>query len=64
MILDNMLPATAAVLHRRYVAQRRAWVDAVRASHPEMPIAAYPLRRSRKRRPIPGVLDAAAEDEG
>lgn len=54
-MLDNYLPVIAPVLWRAYHQKRRAWAAEIGFPFPE--------RRSRKRKPIPGLLEPA-EDEG
>lgn len=55
----NLWPDVAPLLQARYVEQRRDWI----ASNPDI-IAPWPQRRSRKRKPIPGLFEAATESEG
>jgi hypothetical protein len=56
VLTDNWLPIIAPLLHERYREQRRAWCAEVGFPWPE--------RRSRKRKPIPGVIDVVDETEG
>lgn len=55
-MLDNWLPVVSDILHRRYREQRREYLAAT-----DFP---WPARRSRKRKPFPGVLDVADDSEG
>jgi hypothetical protein len=50
MILENMLPVVSPALWRAYHEKRRAWAAEIGFPFPE--------RRSRKRKPIPGAIDA------
>lgn len=47
-----------------YALGRRIWNEHARAANPDMRLTPLPLRRSRTRRPAPGVLDLAIWDEG
>ena len=55
-MIANVLPVLSVLLERRYREQRRSYL--AEAGFP------WPERRSRKRRPIPGVLDFVDETEG
>jgi hypothetical protein len=54
---SNLWPTVGPLLQQAYVDRRRAFI----AAHPDL--AQWPRRRSRKRKPIPGVIDAL-EQEG
>lgn len=56
MLADNLLPVVGPLLHARYLESRRAYL----AEHPELP--QWKKRRSRRHRPIPGVIDALEQD--
>lgn len=51
MTPESVLPWVGAVLQARWHEARRAYIQA----HPD--IENWPKRRSRKRKPIPGVYD-------
>jgi hypothetical protein len=55
-MLDNLLPILAPLLQRRYQDARRAYLSTT--DYP------WPQRRSRKRKPVPGVLDVADDEAG
>lgn len=61
-MIDNALPMVAAVLHRAYRENRRAYVE--EASRLISTMSPWPKRRSSKRRPIPGVIDVPSDAEG
>lgn len=48
----NLWPLVGSLLQARYLEGRRAWMDA----HPE--ITPWPRRRTSRRKPLPGVIDA------
>ena len=56
MNAEAILPWVAGVLQGRYQDQRRAYI----VSQPGLP--PWPKRRSRKRKPIPGVYDLDETD--
>lgn len=64
MILDNMLPIVGPLLQQRYHEAFRARLAEYAQAYPEDNIKPWPLRRSSKRKPIPGTLCLAVEDEG
>lgn len=51
-----MSPEEAATKQADYLEERRAWAEAIGRPHPQ--------RRTSKRKPIPGVIDLATEDDG
>lgn len=51
-----MTPEEAASAQADYHERRRVWADEI--GRP------YPQRRTSKRKPIPGVIDVDAEDDG
>lgn len=51
-----MTPDEAAELQRAYTDRRRAWAEEIGRPHLQ--------RRTSKRKPIPGVIDVATEDDG
>lgn len=61
---DNLWPVVAPLLQQRYHEAYRARLAEYAQAYPQDNIKPWPLRRSSRRRPIPGVLDVAAWDEG
>lgn len=59
---DNVLPEVSRLLQSAYHDRLRARLEAVAREHPDAGVTAWPARRSRKRKPIPGVHDAAADE--
>lgn len=53
---DNCWPAVARVLQRQYHEKQRAYVASVAGHYPGL--KPWPLRRSSKRRPVPGLWPA------
>lgn len=56
LLTDNWLPAVSDLLQRAYREQRRDYLATT-----DFP---WPARRSRKRKPYPGVLDVVDDSEG
>lgn len=54
---DHVLPAVSRMLSAAYVAR----LEAYRVSQGLPP---WPRRRSKRRKPIPGVYDGTSQDEG
>lgn len=54
--MDVLTPEQAEERQAAYHEVRRAWAEEINFPFPE--------RRSRKRKPFPGVLDAADDSEG
>lgn len=59
---DEAVLRAYAELQDSYEERRRAYLE--QAAEIEPHITAWPQRRSRKRRPEPGVFDLAEEDNG
>ena len=63
-MIDNALPVVGKLLQRQYNDDQRRRRDALADTYPEMAHMRWPKRRSSKRRPIPGVIDAPTDSEG
>ena len=63
-MIDNVLPIVGKLLQRQYNDDQRRRRDALADTYPEMAHMRWPKRRSSKRRPIPGVIDAPTDSEG
>jgi hypothetical protein len=59
-MIDNAWPAVAPILQRAYHEKQRAYVASVAGHYAGL--RPWPLRRSSKRKPIPGVY--ALVDDG
>lgn len=63
-MIDNALPIVGRLLQQSYNDRQRARRNALADAYPEMANMRWPKRRSSKRRPIPGVIDAPTDSEG
>lgn len=53
---DNLWPVVGSMLQARYVAAQRARLEEAAKDDPH--ITPWPRRRTSKRKPLPGVIDA------
>jgi hypothetical protein len=58
----NLWPVVAPLLQRAYQEHRRAWLDEASQAIPN--IAVWPRRRTSKRKPLPGLIEVAEQDDG
>lgn len=58
---DNVLPEVSRLLQAAYHDRLRARLELV-ARETDNRVKPWPIRRSRRRKPIPGVFDAADDE--
>lgn len=59
MSFDNLWPSVGPLLQAAYLDRRRAWIEA----HPDV-VTPWPKRRTSRRKPLPGLYEAATDSEG